>query len=127
LDRLSETAPLEVMNRLNADPAMLSHLPFIRADYFSKANLSQPQQRQAVELYLSRPDVSTAEKSKFLKAAMAPASFVSDNLLTDSIPPDDDPARLRGLAGAAADWIKSGRFPELQPQLLDMSARLNRP
>ncbi|HEX8312355.1 MAG TPA: hypothetical protein VF614_13625 [Chthoniobacteraceae bacterium] len=127
LDRLSETAPLEVMNQLNANPGMLADLPLIRADHFSKANLANPQQRQAVEYYLARADVTLQEKSKFLKVVATPASFISENLLTESAPPDDDPARRRGLATATADWIKSGRFPEIQLQIAELNTKLNRP
>lgn len=125
LDRLSEAAPLAVMNHLNENPGILADRPFVRADYYAKSDLAQPEQRQAVERYLSRPGVTLAEKTKFLRAAVAPGSFVSDNLLTTSMPPEDNGARRQALAAATAEWIKSGRFPELQPQLVALNARLS--
>ena len=62
MDRLSEMAPLDVMNYLNGHPAEFADRPFLRADYYSKADLSQFQQRQAVEAYLSRADVTLADE-----------------------------------------------------------------
>ena len=123
-DRLSEAAPLEVMTQLNANPALMAERPFVRADYFSKADLSQAAQRHAVEQYLSRGDVSLPEKGKFLKASAAPTTFISDNLLTTPAPPPDDTARRQALSAATADWMKTGRFPELQPEITQLHRRL---
>ncbi len=128
LDRLAETAPLAVMTRLNANPGELSDRPFLRADYFAKADLSQPAQRSAVEAYLGRADVSAAEKSKLLAALAAPASFVSPtpNLLTPETAPDDPPARQEAVGAATAEWLARGRFPELRPQVEKLRQRLGK-
>ncbi len=113
LDRLSEAAPLSVMNYLNSHPELVAERPMVRADFFAKADLSQPLERQALETYLNRPDVTLREKTKTLKALATQSSFVSDNLLTTAPPPTDDSARLEALSKATQDWLKSGRFPEL--------------
>ncbi len=124
LDRLSEAAPFQVMSYLNQNPKVMADHPFIRADYFSKANLGDPQQRQAVEMYISRPDVGLAEKTKLLKGLLAPASFVSENLLTQPPPPVDDSVRLATLEKTVGEWIKVNRFPELQPELQRLQSRM---
>lgn len=124
LDRFSEAAPLQMMIYLNGNPAVMSERPFVRADYFAKADLAQPQQRQALEIYLSRSDVSTAEKTKLLKALVTPASFISENLLTSSLPPTDEDARLAAVTKAIGEWVQSGRFNELRPQLLQIQDEL---
>jgi hypothetical protein len=126
LDRLSESAPLEVMNHLNSNPALLSDRPFARADYFTKADLSIPAQRQAVELYLSRADVTADEKSKLLKGLLTPGSFISDNLLTESAPPpeDSDARRLEVLQKTTADWLKAQRFPQISSDLQQLNSLL---
>jgi hypothetical protein len=124
LDRLSEAAPLDTMNWLNSHPAELADRPFLRADYFSKADLSQPAQRQAIEFYLGRQDVSAAEKAKLLKALVAPGTFYSENLLT--APPPDDPARQEAYAKTLKEWQAAGRFPDLHPQMQQVQSRMGR-
>ncbi|MDB6172781.1 MAG: hypothetical protein JWL59_2092 [Chthoniobacteraceae bacterium] len=126
LDRLSEAAPLQVMTYLNQNPRVMADHPFIRADYFSKADLADPQQRQAVELYISRPDVALEEKTKLLKGLVAPASFVSENLLTQPPPPVDDAVRLATVEKTTGEWLKSNRFPQLQPELIRLQSHLGR-
>ena len=125
LDRLSETAPLEVMNHLNANPAVLADRPFLRADYFAKADLAQIPQRHAVENYLSRTDVTGDEKTKLLKGLLTPGTFVSDNLVTEPPAPGDDTARLATLQQTVQQWLDNNRFPQLRPELLQLSGRLN--
>lgn len=124
LDRLAEMAPLDVMNFLNTNRAELADKPFLRADYFSKADLSQPAQRAAVEAYLSRPDVAAREKGKFLAVLASPGSFAADTLLTDPPPADDPPQRSAGLQQAVGDWLKTNRFPELNLSLQQLQERL---
>ena len=124
LDRLAEMAPLDVMNFLNTNRAELADKPFLRADYFSKADLSQPSQRAAVEAYLSRPDVASREKGKLLAVLASPGSFAADTLLTDPPPAEDPPQRSAGLRQTVGDWLKTNRFPELNPSLLQLQERL---
>ncbi len=125
LDRLSAMAPLEVMNYLNANPNELADRPFLRADYYAKANLADPAQLQALEAYLSRGDVSVPEKTKLLKALATPASFVSENLLTVSTAPEDDSVvRDQQLSQTFDQWIKQGRFPQLQGTMQQIQGQL---
>ena len=114
-DRLAEQAPLQVMTYLNANTSVLSESPMMRADYFTKADLSDPAQRAALETYFSRADVTPAEKLKTVDGLAAPGSFVSDNLLTTT-PPGPDPAVQTQLLQKAADaWAK--RFPDVSAKI----------
>ena len=124
MDRLSEMAPLDVMNYLNGHPTEFADRPFLRADYYSKADLSQAQQRQAVEAYLARADVTVAEKSKLLSVLASPGSFVGDTLVTESAEADDPPQRAAGLRSAVGDWVKGNRFPDLGNVLSQLQQRL---
>ena len=124
MDRLSEMAPLDVMNYLNGHPTEFADRPFLRADYYSKADLSQNQQRQAVEAYLARPDVTVAEKDKLLSVFASPGSFVGDTLVTDSAAADDPPQRTAGLRAAVGDWLKGNRYPDLANALGQLQQRL---
>jgi len=124
LDRLAETSTLAVMNYLNAHPNEIASLPLVRADYFAKANLSNPEQRAAVEHYLSRGDVTEAEKTKFLHALPIPGTFVSDSLLSTSVKPDDGSARYAGIAAATTAWLQTNRFPSLRDHILWLMQRV---
>ena len=124
MDRLSEMAPLDVMNYLNGHPAEFADRPFLRADYYSKADVSQFQQRQAVEAYLARPDVTVAEKDKLLSVFASPGTFVGDTLVTEPSAADDPPQRTAGLRAAVGDWLKGNRFPDLAGPLAQLQQRL---
>jgi hypothetical protein len=124
LDRLAEAAPLSVLTYLNANPMLLAEAPLVRADYYAKADLAQPAQREALELHLGRPDISLEEKTKILKALATPASFVSDNLLTASAPPNDDTTRQATLSKTIGTWLAANRFPELGTELRQLQQRL---
>ncbi len=124
LDKLSEKSPLPVMNFLNANPGELADKPMLRADYFAKADIGQPQQQAALETYLTRADVSHDEKIKLLKALATPASFVSNSLLTNTPPPPDDVARARDLTKLFTRWVDAKRFPELAGTIQQVLGRL---
>ena len=124
LDRLAETSTLAVMNYLNANPTTIADLPFVRADYFAKADLADIPQREAVERYLDRGDITASEKTKFLHAIASPGSFVSDSLLSTEIKPDDGTARQAGIAAATADWARTNRFPPLRDHVLWLLQRV---
>lgn len=120
LDRLAEASPLKVMNYLNGNPGVLADSPMLRADYFSKADLSNPEQVGALETYFSRTDVSPAEIAKVVDGLASPGSFVSNNLLTTSTPPDPD-AKLKSLEKTGPTW--AGRFPTAYNQFLLIQQR----
>jgi hypothetical protein len=124
LDRLAELAPLDAMNFLNQNRGELAQKPFLRADYFSKADFSQPSQRVAVETYLSRPDVELAEKAKMLAVLASPGSFTSDTLLTSPPPDEFPPQRTQALRETVTEWLRSARFPQLYGALEQLQRRL---
>jgi hypothetical protein len=124
LDRLAEQAPTEVMAHLNQNPTVLANRPKLRADYYTKANFSDGTQRQLVETYLSRPDVTDREKQKYLGGLASPGTFVSDNLLTAPAPADDPPEKVTALRETIQTWLTTNRFPTLGPALQVLNSRL---
>lgn len=126
LDRLAAANPLDVMNYLNANPALLAERPMLRADYFAKADLGAAGQKSALEFYLGRTDIAGAEKTKLLKALATPATFVSENLLTEPPPEPDDAVREHAILAAVHEWLVGKRFPPLESQLLQLQRRLAR-
>jgi hypothetical protein len=116
LDRIADAAPLDVMSMLNSNPGLISERPLVRADYFSKADLRDSRQRQAVEVYLGRTDVAPEEKQKFVDGLAAPGQMVGDSLLAPPPDPDRDlAARDRAMKDAVSGWMASGKYPELEP------------
>jgi hypothetical protein len=126
LDRLADAAPLNVETYLNTHPSLLNDRPFLRADYFAKADLSQPAQRAQIEIYLGRPDVSLAEKTKLLKALTTPSSFVGDSLVAAPAPADNGATRRAGLIETTREWLTHDRFPSLREPLLEIQQRVAR-
>lgn len=124
MDRLAEMNPLDVMVWLNANPNEFAAKPMLRADYFTKADFTQPSQRQAVEAYLSRIDVQEKEKVKLLNGIVSPGSFAAENLLTDPPPENDPPEKTAALQKTIDEWVQSNRFPTLLPSLMQLQARL---
>ena len=124
LDRLAQTSPLAVMNFLNANPDEIADRPFVRADYFAKANLADNAQREAVEHYLTRQDVGVPEKTKFLHALASPGSFVGDSLLSTAAKPTDDDARYDAIAMATTGWLKSRLAPEVSGEIAWLFTRV---
>ena len=65
LDRLAINDPQTTLSALLADPAALNGHEATRADYFARADVSDPAQRQLVENYLLDPQISAAELNAF--------------------------------------------------------------
>lgn len=124
LDRLAERAPLAAMNFLNQNQAELANKPYLRADYFSKADFTQPAQRSAVETYLARTDVEIPEKVKLLAVFASPGSFAADSLLTDPPPEEFPPERTAALRTAIGDWLAAGKFPELTTAMRQLQRQI---
>jgi hypothetical protein len=118
MDRLSEANPLGVMDYLNAHPTEFADRPFLRADYYGKADLSNGQQRNAVETYLNRADVSLDEKTKVIASLVSPASIISDALLSAPALRPESPARQNAVPPTLRAWSQDARFVDLRSVIL---------
>ena len=126
LDRLVISNPATVLGLLEDDPDMMEGRESTRADYFARANVGDPQQRQILESYLLDPAISTAELQTF--AAIYPnANFmISPNLLTQANTPNHDALMsldAQALA-VAQEWLADPRFAEVVPELQTITQRL---
>jgi hypothetical protein len=97
-----------------------------RANYFARADVRDPQQRQVLESYLLDPRTSAQELQQF--AGLFPnANFmVSQNLLTPTPTPDHAALTSRDAASLqlVQAWLVDPRFAKLQPQLQRAKQRL---
>ena len=108
LDKMAQNSPGKVMDYLNSNPSILASKPLLRADYFAKADLNNPNQRREIEDYFSRKDVTEQEKNKAIYGLAVPGGFASDGLLISGSKADGE-ARLNALESAAKGW--ANKFP----------------
>jgi hypothetical protein len=112
--------------RRNAHPTEFADRAFLRADYYGKADLSNGQQRNAVEAYLNRADVSFDEKAKVIASLVSPASFISDALLSAPALRPEPPARQNAVPTTLRAWSTDQRFAGLRPVILQTLRQLGK-
>lgn len=126
LDRLVLNSPSATLAALQTDPSMMQGREATRADYFARADVRDPQQRQVLETYLLNPQLSAAELDTFAGIFPNANFMISNNLLTQSATPDH-----ASLAGRDAEslrvvqaWLADPRFSNVQPALSKIAMRL---
>jgi hypothetical protein len=126
LDRSVINDPTTLLTTLLAQPELMQGREQTRADFFARADVRDPQQRQLVENYLLSPQTSPAELQQFAGVFPNANYMISQNLLTPT--PTPDSARLAGRdAGsllAVQQWQADPRFAGVRPQLEQISVRL---
>jgi hypothetical protein len=126
LDRLVQTDPVSNLGLLQEQPSLMEGREQTRADYFARADVSDPQQRAILEKYLLNPALSGTELQKFAGLFPNANYMISYNLLTSVKTPDGatlsqkDARALQVLEG----WLVDERFAKLRPQLEAMRTRL---
>jgi hypothetical protein len=129
LDRLASRDAYELTTLLNQQPELLATAPLHRAGLFAHANLKDPGQREQVEIYLLRRDVSTQERQKFLASLIQSGQFVSYNLVTPLVPPESPELarqRLQILTQIVGAWQVDNRFEGLASEFQIMDQKLDR-
>ena len=61
LDRLVIGNPATVLESLESAPDLMTGRESTRADYFARADVRDPEQRQVLESYLLNPSISASE------------------------------------------------------------------
>jgi hypothetical protein len=119
LDRLVQAEPAEVLEQLHSHPDLLEGREGTRADFFARADVRDPRQRQVLENYLLDPNRSAGEVHKFAATYPNANYVVSYNLLTRSRTPtrDEIAARDREALRAVQEWMGDARFASVRPQL----------
>jgi hypothetical protein len=129
LDRLASHDARELTVLLNQQPQLLASTPLQRADLFAHADLKISAQREQLEVYLLRTDVSAGERQKFLASLVQSGRFVSYNLVTPLIPPEspiEARERLQTLMRTVNEWKNDARFKGLAGELGALENKLNR-
>jgi hypothetical protein len=126
LDRSVINDPTPLLTTLLAQPELMQGREQTRADFFARADVRDPQQRQLVENYLLSPQTSPAELQQFAGVFPSANYMISQNLLTPT--PTPDSASLAGRDAesllAVQRWQADPRFAGVRPQLEQISVRL---
>jgi hypothetical protein len=126
LDRLVINNTADVLAVLLAQPDLMQGREQTRADYFARADVQDPRQRELVEQYLLDPRISTPELQQFAGTFPNANYMVSENLLTPAPTPnstslaDRDAASLRVIQ----QWLTNPQFAGARPQLEQLSVKL---
>ena len=126
LDRLVINDPAEVLAALVADADLMDGRESTRADYFARADVRDPRQRQLLESYLLDPAIGTAELNTFAGIYPNANFMLSPNLLTQNITTDHDALASRDAQSlvTAQQWLADPRFAPVAPQLQIVIQRL---
>jgi hypothetical protein len=127
LDRLVQAAPVEMLTRPQADPELMRGRELTRANYFSRADVRDAEQRAIMESYLLDPNRSAEELAKFAGLYPNAIMMISKNLLTPTATPSQDEliARDREALRVAANWARDSRFSAIKPHVGAILARLS--
>ena len=126
LDRLVINDPVSTLRYLEADPAAMSGREVTRANYFARADVTDPQQRALVESYLLGQNRTPAELHAFAGLFPNFNLMISDNLLTRSATVDGATIAQRDRAAlqTVEQWLADPRFASLRQHLNVMKGRL---
>jgi hypothetical protein len=126
MDRLVINNTATVLSALQASPDLMAGRESTRADYFARADVRDPQQRQVLESYLLNPAISAAEINTFAGVYPNANYMLSPNLLTQNSTPDHDTLISRDAQSLAVaqQWMADPRFSNLGPALQKIKTRL---
>jgi len=126
LDRLTLEVPADFLPLLVQNRTWLASQPWLRAGLVARADLSVSREREAVEMYLRREDITPAEGGKFFELFPNVSGTVSHNLVTTSRSRSlAQAARLDGVTLAAVrEWRTQRTFPRWSDELVAAEGRL---
>jgi hypothetical protein len=126
LDRLVINNPAAELAALEAAPDLMQGREATRADYFARADVRDPQQRQVLESYLLNPAISPSELQTFAGIYPNANYMISLNLLTPTPTPDRTSLTSRDAQSLAVaqQWMADPRFAGLVPVLQQITSRL---
>lgn len=128
LDRLVINNPATELAALEATPDLMQGREATRADYFARADVRDPQQRQVLESYLLNPAMTPSELQTFAGIYPNANYMISLNLLTQTPTPDHNSLTSRDAESLAVaqQWMADPRFAGLVPVLQRITSRLQR-
>lgn len=126
MDRLTIKDAATTLSFLESHPEIMEGRQETRANYFARADVREPAQRQVLEGYLLNPALDAAELQKFAGLYPNANYMVSHNLLTRVVTPDGAWLRARDAEALRVlqDWLEDPRFARFKPHLDVIQRRL---
>lgn len=126
LDRLTLKDPASTLENLLTSPDLSNGREATRANYFARANVADPVQRDILERYLLTPGRTGAELQAFAGVFPNANFMISQNLLTKnpSISGADLARSDRVALETVQAWMQDPRFAALRGYLEKSKARL---
>ncbi|NNC90458.1 MAG: hypothetical protein HKN82_18535 [Akkermansiaceae bacterium] len=126
LDRLTQRAPVEVLERLRADGPLRESRPGMVAQQFARADLREPAQRELVRTWLLAPERTPGELHAFAGIFPNNNRMISTNLLTTETPPSGVELRAHDVEvlSLVSRWQQDPAFARVRPHLDTMVGRL---
>jgi hypothetical protein len=127
LDRLVIEAPGKVLQQLLNNEESMAGREQTRANYFARADVSDPTQRELVERYLLSSQRTEKEVQTFAGLYPNANLMISTNLLTETKVPNQTEiaARDRKALTVVDEWLKDARFAALKPYVEQIRTRLS--
>ena len=126
LDRLVINDTTLTLQAIHTEWGLMKGRESTRANYFARADVRDPQQRQILENYLLSPRIGPAELSTFVGVYPNFNFMISENLLTPTATPE--PATLiahdRGALQVVQEWLADARFAKISLDLQKVRTRL---
>ena len=126
LDRMVIRQPAELMEVLEQHPEMMAGREQTRANYFARADVGDPVQREILERYLLDPKRQAPELQSFAGVFPNANFMISHNLLTSNVTPGGATLarRDRDALRVVGEWLADPRFVSLRAPLLTIQQRL---
>jgi hypothetical protein len=126
MDRLVINNPATELAALEAAPELMQGREATRADFFARADVGDPQQRQVLESYLLNPAIAQSELQTFAGVYPNANYMISLNLLTPTPTPGREALVSRDAQSLAVaqQWLADPRFAGLGPVLQRIVSRL---
>lgn len=126
LDRLTMEVPSDFLPALVQNRVWLASQPLLRAGLVARADLRVESERQAVETYLQRDDITKPEGKRFFDLLPNVSSTVSHNLVTTvRIASPAQAAKLDQVSLASVRaWRSQTRFTRWNGELATAETRL---
>jgi hypothetical protein len=126
LDRLTVNNPAAVLDKLQAEPELMSGREVTRANFFARADVTDERQKAILEKYLLDPRRSPEELQTFAGLFPNGNFMISPSLLTQSVTPTRE-IQLRQDQQSLLTverWLADPQFEKLKPQLEILRRRL---